>query len=106
MLKTVNQSLLGNRGGFTSDLSAVTAGRPPNINAISTEIDNRRIILRGQTDSVFTVVDYAAALEAVPFLDVRISRLDEAPPEANSAENAASSSNATGAIIFEIVIKK
>jgi hypothetical protein len=105
-LKATNQSILGVRGRFTHILKAVTTIQPPKLQLTTIEIDSNRIALRGETDSVFTAVEYATALDGVPFRDVRISRLDEAPPRSNDTDNAVSSTNTTRMIIFEIVIKQ
>ncbi len=93
-------NLLGGRGSFTDNLNAVAGARPAGIIYTSTSITQDHIILRGQADTVFTVVSYAAALEGVPYRNVRVSRLEEAP----DTEAAPDSSNITGAIIFEIIV--
>ena len=105
-LKTANQSILGLRGSFTRDLKAVTTAQPPNLQFTSIEIDSSQITLRGETDSVFTAVNYAVALEAVPFREVRISLLEETLLPANITDNADSSANITSVITFVIVINK
>jgi hypothetical protein len=105
-LKTANQSILGIRGSFTRDLKAVTAIQPPKLQFTSIEIDSSRITLLGETDSVFIAIDYAAALETLPFREVRISRIDEAPLQENNAAEDAGSANITNVIMFEILIKK
>lgn len=78
----------------------MAGARPAGIIYTSTSITHDHIILRGQADTVFTVVSYAAALEGVPYRNVRVSRLEEAP----ATETAPGSSNITGAIIFEIIV--
>jgi hypothetical protein len=106
ILKTADQSLLSARGSFIRDLHSVTAARPPGLLLTSIAIGGSRITLRGETDSVFTAVGYATALEAVPFREVRISRLDEAPLPANSADGAETAPGTASVIIFDIQINK
>jgi Tfp pilus assembly protein PilN/alkylated DNA nucleotide flippase Atl1 len=77
-LKAANQSLLVTRGGFTRNLRLVTEALPPATYFTSIEINNKLVTVRGETDSVFAVVDYATALELKEiFPEVRITELDE-----------------------------
>jgi hypothetical protein len=105
-LRAANQSITGIRGNYTRDLKAVTSVQPQKLQLTSIEIDNNRISLSGETDSVFTAIEYVTGLEAVPFREVRISRLDEARQESNVTDEGGSSSNITGIIVFEIAISK
>jgi Tfp pilus assembly protein PilN len=78
-LQAANRSLLITRGDFTRNLRFVTDTLPPLTYFTSIEADNRHFTVRGETDSVFTVIDYAIALESEAiFPDVRITELDEA----------------------------
>ncbi len=104
ILKMANQSILGDRGSFARNLKAVTTTQPPATYFTSIEISHSRIIVRGETDSVFTAVDYATALEAVPFREVRISGLDEVLSKVNSAANAETPSSESHVISFEITL--
>jgi hypothetical protein len=104
ILKTTNRGILGDRGSFTRNLKAVTAAQPSATYFTSIEIGHSRIILRGQTDSVFTAVDYATALEAVPFRDVRIAGLDEVISRMNRADDAESPPTEIRVVSFEITI--
>ena len=77
-LKAANLDLLADRGIYYRDLQLVTGALPPFTNLTSIEIDGDIINVSGETDSVFTVVDYAAALaQKEEFHDVRITELDE-----------------------------
>ncbi|MCK4274088.1 MAG: PilN domain-containing protein, partial [Dehalococcoidales bacterium] len=106
-LKAANQSILGNRGDYTSNLQLVTEVLPPQTYFTSIEIDNNRIIVRGETDSVFTVIDYATALEAInTFSEVRITELDEASPTTSEAEETETTPGGGNVITFEIIVNK
>jgi type IV pilus assembly protein PilM len=77
-LEAANFSLLAGRGVYHRDLRLVTGILPPLTSVTSIEIDGGFVTLSGETDSVFTVVDYAAALEQIEvFSGVRITELDE-----------------------------
>ena len=97
-LKAASGIALGGRGAISMDLQTVTGAAPPEILLTSLTIENGRITLRGETDSVFTAIAYAVALEEVPFREVRLSRLDETEPE--------NESQTESTINFEIVILK
>jgi Tfp pilus assembly PilM family ATPase/Tfp pilus assembly protein PilN len=105
-LRAANQAITGSRGSYTGGLKAVTDILPEKLLLTSIEIDADRITLSGEAENVFTVIDYALALEAEPFREVRISRLDEAVLKAGGGNETESSSNTTSNIIFEIVINK
>lgn len=106
-LKAANQSLLENRGIFTSDLHTVTEALPPATYLTSIEIDNNLITVRGETDSVFSVVDYAVALELTgAFLDVRINELDETTSIIPGDNATADQFTTLNKITFEIIINK
>jgi Tfp pilus assembly protein PilN len=77
-LKAANQSLLITRGDFSHNLNLVTEALPPSTHFTSIDIDRKLVTVRGETDSVFAVVDYAVALELKEqFPEVRITELDE-----------------------------
>jgi hypothetical protein len=89
-----NNAILAPRGSFSADLTLVTDILPSPATFTSVAIESELITVRGEADSVFTVVAYADALEASgAFSGVRIARLDEAPPE-------------TGGITFEVSITR
>jgi PAS domain S-box-containing protein len=64
------------------------------------------INIRGETDSVFTAVDYATALEALPFKDVRISGLDEVVSRLESPAGTENPPPEKRIISFEITVNK
>ncbi len=106
-LKAANQSILGNRDDYTSNLQLVTGVLPPQTYFTSIEIDDNRITARGETDSVFTVIDYATALEAIKtFSEVRITELDEASPTTSEAEETETTLGGGNVITFEIIVNK
>lgn len=106
-LKAANQSIFGNRGSFTSNLQNVTEVLPPGTYFTSIEIDNNRITVRGETDSVFTVIDYATALEAIrTFPEVRITELDEVSLTTPEADDTETTGGEASVITFEIIVKK
>ena len=77
-LELANLSILGSRGIFNTRLQQVTGAIPLNTSFTSIEIEKDVITISGETDSVFTVIEYATALEAEGiFTNVRISELDE-----------------------------
>jgi len=81
-----NAAILAPRGGFTADLNLVTESLPPLADFNSVTIDTEQITVTGRADSTATAVAYATALEASgAFAGVRIARLDEAPPEDDTA---------------------
>lgn len=101
------RSILGNRGDYTSNLQLVAEVLPPGTYFTSIEIDNNRIIARGETDSVFTVIDYAQALEATnAFSEVRITELDEARSITSEADETETTPGGGSVIIFEILVNK
>jgi Tfp pilus assembly PilM family ATPase len=77
-LQAADQTILADRGIFTRDLQLITGTLPPLTYLTSAEIDHNTITLRGETENVFSAVDYAAALESIgAFTDVRITELNE-----------------------------
>lgn len=77
-LETTNNHIFGVRGNFYTKLQTVTQDMPPKTSFTSIEIEKDVLIIKGETDSVFTVIDYATALEAEGvFRQVRITDLDE-----------------------------
>jgi Tfp pilus assembly protein PilN len=107
VIKTANQHILGSRGHFTANLQLVTLTLPPQTYFTSIETDNMLITIRGETDSVFTAIDYATALESEKaFSDVRITRLDEAGTVLSETDETTTTPTEFRIITFEILIKK
>jgi Tfp pilus assembly protein PilN len=106
-VKNASISILGTRGVFTTELELVTSLIPQNTLFTSIEIGPNDISIQGETDSVFTVVDYAAALEATgAFPGVRITLLDDTQPAVASEESPAAWQSQVGVVTFEILIQK
>ena len=106
VIKTANQYILGIRGRYTANLQLVTLTLPPRTYFTSIEIDNDQITIRGETDSVFTAIDYAIALESEKaFSDVRITRLDEAGTLLSGTDETTTTPSEGRMITFEILIK-
>ncbi|MCK4862945.1 MAG: pilus assembly protein PilM [Dehalococcoidales bacterium] len=104
-LNIANRSVLGNRGDYTSNLQLITGALPPETYFTSIEIDDNRITARGETDSVFTVINYAQALEATnAFSEVRITVLDEDVSIASEAEEGETALEGVRVITFEILV--
>jgi Tfp pilus assembly protein PilN len=106
-LNIANQSILGNRGEYTSSLQLLTGVLPPQTYFTSIEIDNNQITARGETDSVFSVIDYATALEGIKtFSEVRITELVEDSPAIPVVVETEASPGGVSLIIFEILVTK
>jgi len=106
-IKTANQSIFGKRGDFTDNLQLVTGTLPPQTYFASIEISHDLITIQGETDSVFTAVDYATALEFKEKLaEVRITRLDEAEAVSSGTDETITTPAEASAITFEILITK
>jgi Tfp pilus assembly protein PilN len=100
------QSLLSARGDFTSNLALVTDTLPPQAYFTSIEIGRDLITVQGETDSPFTVVDYATTLETIEtFSEVRIIEIDEIT--ATQAEDTDSEAAPDERVMttFKIIIK-
>ncbi len=100
-IEAADRSILGTRGDYTSGLQVVTGAIPSKTSLSSVEIRKEAITVRGEADSVFTVIDYAAALEdKKEFAEVRITSLDDT----DSGDSTLPSQ--TGVITFEILITR
>jgi type IV pilus assembly protein PilM len=107
VIKTANQHILGTRGDFTANLQTVTITLPPRTYFTLIETNNDLITVRGETDSVFTAIDYATALESKKtFSDIRITKLDEASTVLSGNDETETTSTVASMITFEILIKK
>ena len=106
-LKEGLQSIMGTRGDFTGNLQVVSEVMPLLTCFTSMEIDREMITVQGETDSVFTVVNYATNLEAEDtFSEVRITSLDEAASAITAGAAPESTTSEESVIIFEIRIDK
>lgn len=107
MLKLTDQSILSPRGEFTRDLELVTDNLPLDTQLTAIEISNGMISILGETDSVFTVVDYATALESIEsFSEVRITELHEAILGSSEDEDSETELTEDSRIVFRIFISK
>jgi len=105
-INTAKLIVLGTRGDFGTGLRLVTGVMPPQTSFTSIEIRPADITLRGETDSVFSVVAYAVALENEnKFSEVRITSLDETT-SAISGVGQTGVSSEKKVITFEIIIQK
>jgi Tfp pilus assembly protein PilN len=106
-MRAMYQDILGARGEYTRGLVLVTNALPPATHFTSIEINNNLITVQGLTDSVFTVVSYAMALETIEaFPEVRITEIYEAAP-VTAGDNETGTAQVGGSMItFEILMKK
>lgn len=106
-LQAADRFVLGNRGDYIRNLQMVTGLLPPGTYFISIGIDNDTITIGGETDSVFTVIDYATALEAQEaFSEVRITALDEDISPLPGDDGGGAMPGNVSVIIFEIRVNK
>jgi Tfp pilus assembly protein PilN len=99
-------TILGTRGDYGASLRLVTGAIPAHTLITSIEVGRDAITIRGETDSVFSVVAYATALEAADNSSkVRITSLDEADA-ASVTTNETGTPAGVKAIIFEILVQK
>jgi Tfp pilus assembly PilM family ATPase/Tfp pilus assembly protein PilN len=106
-IKNRLQSLLRPRGGIGSRLVSVTGALPPQAYFTSVAIENNQITVRGETDSPFTVVSYATALEAIEtFAEVRIKSLDAVVSTPAGVTGDGEAPAASQTIAFSIIIKE
>jgi Tfp pilus assembly PilM family ATPase/Tfp pilus assembly protein PilN len=104
-LESAVQSILGNRGVYSLNLQRITEKLPPQTHFTSIEIGDNAITARGETDSVFSVIEYAIALEGQKeFSEVRITRLDEEISIASEVEETETAPEQISVITFEILI--
>jgi type IV pilus assembly protein PilM len=102
-----DQSALANRGIFTSDLEMVTGALPPSAYLTSIDNDSTAVTMRGETGDVFTVVDYAVALELTgAFTDVRITELGEITKTLTGDDATNGELTTFSLIAFDITLKK
>jgi hypothetical protein len=105
-IKSSIVTVLGTRGDFGDGLRLVTGVMPSQIIFTSIEVRPGDITVRGETDSVFSVVEYATALETEnKFFEVRITALDEDVSSLSSARQPVEPSEVK-VITFEILIQK
>jgi Tfp pilus assembly protein PilN len=88
---------LGDRGAYGSDLETVTSLLPAAALYSAVKLTHSQIAISGEADNLFTVTDYAAALDALgKYYEVRINILEEG----------VSAFSAAVVIQFEVIIEK
>lgn len=107
VLDAANRSILDNRGEYSGNLQVLNEALPAGVLFTSVEIDDISITVRGETDSVFTIVKYAQALEAAgAFPEVRVALLDEDASITSEVEETEAVQEGEKVIIFEITLDK
>jgi Tfp pilus assembly PilM family ATPase/Tfp pilus assembly protein PilN len=103
--KEVQGDILSPRGIFTENFQAITGVLPQQLYLTSVETDKEIIIIEGEADSVFTVVDYATQLDNTGlFREVSITELDEDSLFSDETEIEETTEEAVLFIIFKITI--
>jgi len=75
-IKGAHAAAMGDRSDYRSNLETVTSLLPTSALYTGIKINHNQISISGEADSVFTVVDYAAALDALgKYYKVRINTL-------------------------------
>lgn len=106
-LQTANSNILITRGDFTENLNTVNGAQPTGTSFTTIAISNYEITVYGGADNVFTVVDYARALEETEaFQEVRIVRLDEGVTDIPGSSDNETATVEDNLIEFEILINK
>ncbi|OGO17638.1 MAG: hypothetical protein A2Z15_01520 [Chloroflexi bacterium RBG_16_50_11] len=103
-LKAANNSIFRTRGIFNTRVQKATDVMPLKTSFTSIELTKDSITIKGETDNIFTVIEYAAALEAAGvFTEVRITELDETLTTVPGADESEEPSPQIAVITFEIV---
>ena len=106
-IQEVQGEILSPRGVFTENFQAVTEELPEQLYLTSVDIDKEMIIIEGEADNVFTVIDYVTELENKGlFKEVSITELDEASPIAEETEEDEPIEEILAFITFKITIIK
>jgi Tfp pilus assembly protein PilN len=106
-LKAANDSILGVRGDYGASLQWVTADMPATFYFTSIEVLNDSITIKGEADNIFTVIQYAASIEAQGiFKEVRIVQMYEAVVTIPDTSGGTSSPVVVTVIAFEILCTK
>ena len=104
-IQGVQGDILGPRGTFTENFQAVTGELRQQLYLTSVEIDKETIIIEGEADSVFTVVEYATELENKGlFTDVSIVELNEDSTVLDETEEGKMAEEILTVITFKITI--
>jgi Tfp pilus assembly protein PilN len=103
-LKAANESILGTEGYFEDGLRWVILNMPTTVFFTSIVVLQDSITIQGEADDPFTVIQYAASLEAQGiFKEVRIVRIHEAVVTIPDLEGTESTPEEATVIVFEIL---
>ena len=106
-IQEVQGEILSPRGVFTENLQAVTEELPEKLYLALVDIDKEMIIIEGEADSVFTVIDYVTELENKGlFSEVSITELDEESVIPDETEEEETLEEIPTFITFKITIIK
>ena len=106
-IQEVQGDILSPRGAFTEYFQAVTGELPEQLYLTSVEMDKEIIIIEGEADNVFTVIDYVTELENEGlFTEVSITELNEESPIIDETEEEESVEEIVMFITFKITIIK
>jgi type IV pilus assembly protein PilM len=106
-IQEVQGDILSPRGTYTENFQAVTGELPEQLYLTSVEIDKDIIIIEGEADNVFTVIDYVIELENNGlFAEVSITELDEESTIPDETEEEETIEEILTLITFKITIIK
>lgn len=106
-LEQEHRAILAHQGDFTSALRLVTEALPPQTYFTSIEMEKEQLNVRGETDSPFSVISYALALEAqARFSEVQITGIDETLAMAAEETEMATPEKESYVITFTIAMSK
>ena len=106
-LEQEHRAILAHQGDFTSDLRLVTEALPPQTYFTSIEMEKEQLNVQGETDSPFSVISYALALEAqARFSEVQITGIDETLAMAAEETEMATPEEESYVITFTIAMSK
>jgi len=106
-IQEIQEEILSPRGVFTDNFQTVTGGLPEQLYITSVDIDKETIIIEGEADTVFTVIDYVTELENKGlFKEVTITELDEESSIPDETEEEEAIEDILTFITFKITIVK
>ena len=106
-IQEVQGDILSPRGVFIEYFQAVTGELPEQQYLTSVEMDKEIIIIKGEADNVFTVIDYVTELENKGlFTEVSITELNEESPILDETEEEETVEETLVFITFKITIIK
>jgi Tfp pilus assembly protein PilN len=103
-LKAANGSILDTGGGYLTGLQQVLANLPSTAYFTSITVSKDTIVIQGEADNIFTVMQYATTLEALGiYKEVRVTYMKEDVVTAPETGGGESSPDEVTVITFEIV---